>query len=549
MDSRHSASQAQGTVWATNPQEQAAAVRALIAQLCETFYKAGWATGTGGGVCIRTRGNHANHANHGSTSSKVAPWRVFVAPSGIQKEDMIGNDIFELDMDRNVVVPPKTPGLRQSACTPLWYTVFKHRPTAACVIHTHSMSAQLATLLGQQDAHVLRITHLEMLKGVGNHSYDDVLEIPIIDNRPTEDLLAAQLEAAIVKYPKTNAVLVRRHGLYVWGDSWEQAKTQCESFDYLFDCCIQMKSMGLDASEKPVAGTYRVTDETSGTPTPTANDTSPPTKRQKTSTGFHGTTAVDNAADCASNSVPILPRDAKVLVLDVEGCTTAISFVKETMFPYVLEHLDDYLESTVAAEQMVDLCRDLAQEVNAHGGTSDPAVTDETYQDAAAMVYYLMARDVKSAALKGLQGKMWKAGFESGEMKGHVYSDLNTMLEWMHSKGVKVYIYSSGSVQAQQLLFGHSVAGDLLPMLAGHFDISTAGNKKESMSYSKIAAAIGVEPAEVVFVSDAEAELVAATEAGIGWPIMSIRPGNVPLTTIGKDFPAVYSLLQLCGEN
>jgi len=89
--------------------EEARAIRSLIAQLCETFYQHGWATGTGGGCSIRVGGPSENR-----------PWRVFVAPSGIQKEDMIGDDVFELDMDRNVVVPPKTPNLRQSACTPLW---------------------------------------------------------------------------------------------------------------------------------------------------------------------------------------------------------------------------------------------------------------------------------------------------------------------------------------------------------------------------------------------------------------------------------------------
>jgi methylthioribulose-1-phosphate dehydratase len=238
----------------SSAEEQALAVRSLIAQLCEKFYQAGWATGTGGGCSIRVR-----------NPDKADTWRVFVAPSGIQKEDMIGDDIFELDMDRNVIVSPKTPGLRQSACTPLWYVVYKHRPSAACVIHTHSLTAVQATLLdATESSECLRLTHLEMLKGVGNHAYDDVLEVPIIDNRPTEDLLADQLEDVIVKYPKCNAVLVRRHGIYCWGDSWEQAKTQCESFDYLFECAVKMRQMGVDPSVPPVSGSYRLSTESDG---------------------------------------------------------------------------------------------------------------------------------------------------------------------------------------------------------------------------------------------------------------------------------------------
>ena len=220
------------------------------------------------------------------------------------------------DMDRNVVVPPKTPNLRQSACTPLWYVVYQERPSATCVIHTHSMNAQMATLMDPTEtADCFRITHLEMLKGVGNHAYDDELEVPIIDNRPTEDQLAEQLRAAVRKYPKANAVLVRRHGLYCWGDSWEQAKTQCESFDYLFHSAIEMKKMGIDPSAKPNKGTYRVNDKA-----PVAR----PPKRMRTE-GFNGMEAVDNHDDLLSNVVPILPRDSKTLLLDIEGCTTSIA--------------------------------------------------------------------------------------------------------------------------------------------------------------------------------------------------------------------------------
>ena len=195
---------ASGAAITNDRDAEARTVRSLIAQLCETFYNNGWATGTGGGCSIRVGGPGENRA-----------WRVFVAPSGIQKEDMIGDDVFELDMDRNVVVPPKTPNLRQSACTPLWYVVYRNRPSAKCVIHTHSMNAQMATLLDPTEtSDTLTITHLEMLKGVGNHGYDDKLVVPIIDNRPSEDLLADQLEAVIQNYPKCNAVLVRRHGTF-----------------------------------------------------------------------------------------------------------------------------------------------------------------------------------------------------------------------------------------------------------------------------------------------------------------------------------------------
>ena len=432
--------------------------------------------------------------------------------------------------DRNVVYYPRSnPHLRQSACTPLWYVIYRLRPSATAVLHTHSPNAVYATLLDPTETSAsLTLTHLEMLKGVGHHAYDDVLEIPIIDNRPTEDLLADQLEAAVKHYPKANAVLVRRHGLYVWGDSWEQCKTQAESIDYLLAAALQMKQLGIDPAVPPRSGTYREM---------TAKE--PPGKKQKTG-GFHGLSAADNAADLISNTTPLLPRDCfKALLLDIEGCTSSIAFVKDVLFPYVRHNLKDFIQQHLDRDQSEQVLRALQSEVQSNGG--------DKLGDIVAGVTFLMDRDIKSAALKDLQGQMWQAGYDSGELKGHMYSDMKPMLEWMKSNGVPVYIYSSGSIKAQKLLFGHSVEGDLLPYLSGHFDIPTAGGKKESTSYKKISEQLGLLPSDIVFVSDAEDELVAARDAGIGNAVMSIRPGNALLTSVGKDFPAIYSLLQLCG--
>jgi methylthioribulose 1-phosphate dehydratase/enolase-phosphatase E1 len=219
-----------------------------MSQLCEKFYAKGWMPGTGGGMSIRI----------GSGTEKN-PYSVFSTPSGIQKEDMIGDDIFELSFpDQTVITPPVTPMLKLSSMTNIWYVVYNLRPSTMCVIHTHSLYAQLATFLDQdhpgedEDKDVLRITHLEMIKGVGGHAYSDVLEIPIIDNQKSENLLAPDMERVIQKYPTCNAVLVRRHGVYVWGDSWEEAKTRIESLDYLFESAVKMKGMGIDCGAIPV---------------------------------------------------------------------------------------------------------------------------------------------------------------------------------------------------------------------------------------------------------------------------------------------------------
>ena len=138
-------------------------------------------------------------------------------------------------------------------------------------------------------------------------------------------------------------------------------------------------------------------------------------------------------------------------------------------------------------------------------------------------------------------------GYDSGEIKGHIYSDFEPLLKWCKNHDIKVYIYSSGSIKAQKLLFQHTLAGDLTPYILSYFD-TTSGGKKEAQSYRNIASAIGLNVRDMVFVSDTEAELVAARDAGIGHAVMSVRPGNTILSERSNAFPKIYSLLQLCGS-
>jgi len=552
---------------------EAQSVKALIAQLCESFYHREWATGTGGGISIRTASN-----------------RVFVAPSGLMKENMTAEDMFELDMQGTVVQPPVTPGLRQSACTPLWYVVYGARPSAKAVIHTHSLHAVLATMLDTTEtAPCLRLSHLEMLKGVGGHAYDDVLEVPIIDNRPNEGLLAAQLAKALVAYPKANACLVRRHGLYVWGDSWEQAKCQAEAFDYLFEAAVKMHSLGFDAGAPPRGGTYRTAElqpepcaphptkrEAPHAPTSAQELSTPAKKRPRpdppatATNGFNAATDTDNKPDMAlippplvttttGRTVPLLPRDSQILLLDIEGCTTAISFVKDVLFPFVTREIDAHAKaiSDADAQRHASALTKDADALHAPDQSAARRNVGEAClkiiaralpprEAVVALVRTMMKGDVKATGLKGLQGEMWRAGYDSGELRGHVYPDFKPMMDWCAAHNVRIAIYSSGSIGAQKLLFGNSDAGDLTPYFCGHFD-TTSGPKVQAASYTAIARALGADPHCITFVSDAEAELVAAREAGVGHVIMSVREGNQPLTRVGGEFPRVDSLLQLCG--
>jgi methylthioribulose-1-phosphate dehydratase len=138
---------------------------------------------------------------------------------------------------------PGKPRLKLSQCAPLFQLAFSLRGAGAC-IHTHDISAVMCTL--QQNAAEFSITHQEMIKGVEGHGFLDTVTVPIIENTPHECELADSLELAMRSYPSSNAVLVRRHGVFVWGASWEAAKIQAECYHYLFDLAVRMRGAGLD---------------------------------------------------------------------------------------------------------------------------------------------------------------------------------------------------------------------------------------------------------------------------------------------------------------
>uniref|UniRef100_A0A6U3Y0D7 Enolase-phosphatase E1 n=1 Tax=Ditylum brightwellii TaxID=49249 RepID=A0A6U3Y0D7_9STRA len=285
----------------------------------------------------------------------------------------------------------------------------------------------------------------------------------------------------------------------------------------------------------------------------------PITKKRKiedASNGFNAATDINNASDLTENTTPLLPRDCKTLLLDIEGCTTAISFVHDVLFPFARNNVTKYLEGlaeesdkTTIADALVEDVKKLEEDHPSRKELAEKKVEDmsSVEEKIVSHVHALMNHDVKATGLKGLQGKIWKAGYASGELKGHIYDDFKPLLEWCKAHDVKVCIYSSGSIGAQKLLFGHSDAGDLCDYFTSHYD-TTSGGKKESKSYETIAKDIGLDVKEICFVSDAEEELVAAREAGIGYVVMSVRAGNKPLTGVGREFPIVYSLLQLCGS-
>ncbi|WP_066656811.1 MULTISPECIES: acireductone synthase [unclassified Sphingomonas] len=193
------------------------------------------------------------------------------------------------------------------------------------------------------------------------------------------------------------------------------------------------------------------------------------------------------------------------IVTDIEGTTSSIAFVHDVLFPYSRARLAAYVAAHAARPDMAAIL----DAVRAEAGV--PAL--DTAGCTALLLEWHDA-DRKIAPLKALQGLIWANGYATGALQGHVYPDAVAGLKRWHARGIKLYVYSSGSVAAQKLIFGHTADGDLTPLFSGYFD-TAIGGKKEAASYAAVADAIGVPPGEILFLSDVAAELDAAASAGL----------------------------------
>lgn len=221
------------------------------------------------------------------------------------------------------------------------------------------------------------------------------------------------------------------------------------------------------------------------------------------------------------------PRPPKLFLLDVEGTIAPLSLVYDQLFPYARTHFENYLQTNAGEPGVVSDLTALAEENANEVDSTAPKFTNPEYWDEAIpYLNWLMDRDRKSTALKSLQGRIWKGGFERDELQGTLFEDVPPALErW--SSAAYVAIYSSGSVAAQLLLFRHSNFGDLTPLISGYFDTRT-GPKTARESYESIANAMNCDPREIMFFSDAVRELDPAREAGCHTRLV-MREGNAPV--------------------
>lgn len=194
----------------------------------------------------------------------------------------------------------------------------------------------------------------------------------------------------------------------------------------------------------------------------------------------------------------------KAIVTDIEGTTSDIRFVHRVLFPYARERLADTVRRHDSDPEIAQALNALRQELDQPDADSEALI---------AALNQFMDEDRKSTALKLLQGIIWRAGYRNGDFQGHLYPDVAAQLAAWQQQGIRLYVYSSGSVEAQQLLFGYSNAGDLRPLFSDYFD-TRVGAKRETDAYRTIAQAIGLPAEQLLFLSDIRQELDAAQEAG-----------------------------------
>lgn len=194
----------------------------------------------------------------------------------------------------------------------------------------------------------------------------------------------------------------------------------------------------------------------------------------------------------------------KAIVTDIEGTTSSLSFVKDVLFPYARERIDAYVRqnaNVAKVKQQLDEVRKIA------GNSLD-------LEAIATLLCQWIDEDQKITPLKTLQGYIWQAGYEAGDFTGHVYQDAAQCLREWNNQGIKLYVFSSGSVKAQKLIFSYSDFGDLTSLFSGYFD-TQIGTKRDPEAYRHIVAETGFAADEVLFLSDIVEELQAADVAGM----------------------------------
>ena len=445
--------------------DSAATIPAVMAQQLSramaAIHRRGWCDGTGGNFsCVQQQ----------------QPLQLLMAPSGVDKGSVAPEQLILVDGSGAVLR-----GDGQASAETALHLAIVETCGAGAVLHTHS---QAGTLLSQRYAPskagvaFLELQDLEMLKGLeGIATHATTISIPVLRNDQDQARLRIAAEPHIAAAPY--GLLIAGHGLYAWGNDLSTAQRHLEILEFLLEQhWRQLLLKGITAKQQTRGRVQR-----------------------------HGISHV---------------------LLDIEGTTCPVSYVSGTLFPYAAEHLGSFLSEQSRDPQVGDL---LAEVEKAWAEDQDPAAREMRQNKATTKgkgvlqyLQWLINQDRKLAPLKELQGLIWERGYRSGKLQGPLFDDVADSLKRWYADGIRLAVYSSGSVGAQQLIYGYSNGGDLRPLFEHWFD-TRVGPKCDEISYTKIAEALGVPCSNVLFVSDAMAECQAAGTSGMQ-VLFSDRPGN-----------------------
>jgi enolase-phosphatase E1 len=237
----------------------------------------------------------------------------------------------------------------------------------------------------------------------------------------------------------------------------------------------------------------------------------------------------------------------RVILLDIEGTTTPVEFVYQTLFPFASRKLEPFLREHAQDPEIQILIQELRaqQGVEERNGLNPPGWVDDPekarLRSCVAYGQWLIVRDSKCPPLKTLQGRIWQEGFTSGELRGEVFPDVPVAFErWRRQKKI-ICIYSSGSVLAQQNLFRTTASGDLTSHISLFFD-TRVGAKTEGESYKKIAASFSYAPNQFLFISDALKEIEAARSVGMQ-SLLCVRGEHATPANAGAGLIHDFSLV------
>ncbi|MFZ9270411.1 MAG: acireductone synthase [Prochlorococcaceae cyanobacterium] len=412
------------------------------------------------------------------------PLHMLMAPSGVAKGSVPPEQLIVVDGHGQLLR-----GSGRTSAETLLHLAIVNVTGAGAVLHTHSQAATLLSQrVGRHHPGELVLEGLEMLKGLeGIKTHATAVALPVLPNDQDLTRLSAAAEPLLADAPC--GLLIAGHGLYAWGADLAAAQRHLEILEFLLE--QRWRELLLEpAALKPV----------------------------------------------------VLEGISHAL-LDIEGTTCAISFVSQVLFPYAAAQLDSFLAQNAQQQSVQALVQEIEQ---CWQHDADAAAAGVRWQPGATVLPYLrwlMAQDRKVTPLKDLQGLIWQQGYAKGELVGPLFADVAPALQRWKRAGVTLAVYSSGSIQAQQLLYGHSDAGDLRECFSAWFDTRT-GSKQSHASYQAIATSLQCKPEQMVFISDATSELEAAQAAGLQ-VLLAERPGNQPSTGDGFARINAFSALHI----